>query len=105
MIEPALRNEQLALELADPAAGLLLLDCVLGYGAHPDPAGVLAAGVRSARERRPDLVAIASVTGTPDDPQDFHAQVRALEAAGVVVEADNRAAAALAAAVLGRVGR
>jgi len=105
MIEPVLRNEQLALEMADPAAGLLLFDCVLGYGAHPDPAGVLAAGVAQARARRPDLVAIASVTGTPEDPQDFHAQVRALEAAGVVVESDNRAAAALAVAALGRAGR
>ncbi len=99
MIEPALRNERLAVEMADAAAALLLFDCVIGYGSHPDPAGVLAAGVTAARARRPDLIAIASVTGTPDDPQDLHAQVRALEAAGIVVESDNHAAAALAAAV------
>jgi len=98
MIEPVLRNERLALEMADPAAALLLFDCVIGYGSHPDPAGVLAAGVAAARGVRP-VVAIASVTGTPDDPQDFHAQVRALEAAGIVVESDNHAAASLAAAV------
>jgi succinyl-CoA synthetase alpha subunit len=122
MIEPALRNERLAVELAGPgptrgagapgagtpgagtpgagtpAAALLLFDCVIGYGSHPDPAGVLAAGVEAARCACP-VVAIASVTGTPDDPQDFHAQVRTLEAAGVVVESDNHAAAALAAAV------
>jgi len=105
MIEPVLRNERLAVELADPAAGLLLFDCVLGYGAHADPAGVLAAGVEQARVGRPGLVAVASVTGTPEDPQDFHAQVRRLEGAGVVVESDNRAASALAAAVLERAGR
>jgi succinyl-CoA synthetase alpha subunit len=101
MIEPVLRNERLAVELADPAAALLLFDCVIGYGSHADPAGVLAEGVARARRGR-ELVAIASVTGTPEDPQDFHAQVRTLEAAGIVVEPDNRSAASLAAAVLAR---
>ncbi len=104
MIEPALRNERLEAEMSGAGARLLLFDCVLGYGAHPDPAGVLAAGLERARAlagARP-VVAIASVTGTSDDPQDWHAQVRRLEAAGVTVEADNRAAASLAAAVLVR---
>jgi FdrA protein len=99
MIEPLLRNERLAVEMADPAAALLLFDCVIGYGSHDDPAAVLADGVAEARRTRP-VVAIASVTGTDDDPQDFRAQVRTLEAAGVIVEPDNRSAAALAAAVL-----
>jgi FdrA protein len=105
MIEPALRNERLAAELSDPTVGLLLFDCVLGYGAHADPAGVLAEGLERvrAKARGRNLVAIASVTGTDEDPQDWRAQVRRLEAAGVVVEADNRAAAVLAAAVLTRV--
>ena len=104
MIEPLLRNERLAVEMADPEVGLLLFDCVLGYGAHPDPAGVLAVGVERARTtarcRGREIVAIASVTGTPDDPQDSRAQVRRLAAAGVVVENDNRLAATLAALVL-----
>jgi len=104
MIEPVLRNERLAVEMAGSGARLLLFDCVLGYGAHPDPAGVLAAGLEQARALagpRP-VVAIASVTGTADDPQDWHAQARKLEAADVAVERDNRAAASLAAAVLVR---
>jgi len=106
MIEPALRNERLALEAADPAAGLFLLDCVLGYGAHPDPAGVLVAGLERARAAAGgrDLVAVASVTGTDDDPQDHSEQTRRLAAAGVAVAPDNRAAAALAAAVLAAAG-
>jgi FdrA protein len=104
MIEPALRNERLALEVASPEVGVLLFDCVIGYGSHEDPAGVLAEGVTRARAAVAPraLVAIASVTGTEDDPQGFRSQVRALEAAGIVVEPDNRAAAALAVAVLGR---
>lgn len=108
MIEPALRNERLATEMGDPDVGLLLFDCVLGYGAHPDPAGLLAEGVESARatakSRGRELVAIASVTGTPDDPQDSNAQARRLASAGVSVQPSNHAAAALAAAVLRRIG-
>jgi FdrA protein len=46
------------------------------------------------------VVVVASVTGTPDDPQDSRAQTRTLEEAGIVVAADNRAAAALAAEAL-----
>jgi len=108
MIEPALRNERLAAELGDPDVGPLLFTGVLGYGAHPDPAGLLADGVdrarATARSRGRELVAVASVTGTSDDPQDWNAQVRRLESAGVSVQASNHAAAALAAAVLRRVG-
>lgn len=102
MIEPVLRNERMAVELADPAKGVLLLDCILGFGSHPDPAGVLATGVRSARRARPELLAIASITGTPEDPQGYQKQRATLEAAGVVVMPDNRRAAELAAALLQR---
>jgi hypothetical protein len=107
MIEPALRNEHLAVEMVDPAAALLLFDCVIGYGSHVDPAGVLAGGVDQARRHAPgrELVAIASVTGTDGDPQGYEAQVRRLADAGVTVETDNRRAALFAAAVLGRAGR
>ena len=69
--------------------------------------GVLVAGVEQARAssgRRREIVAIASVTGTPDDPQDSRAQAQKLAAAGIVVAPDNRQAAALAAAVLRRAG-
>jgi FdrA protein len=107
MIEPVLRNERLAVEMADPAAALLLFDCVIGYGSHPDPAGELAAGVEGARRQAHgrELVVIASVTGTAEDPQGYDAQVRRLADAGVTVETDNRRAARLAAAVLGGGGR
>ena len=107
MIEPALRNERLAVEMADPAAELLLFDCVIGYGSHADPAGVLAAGLEQARRRSPgrEWVAVASVTGTAEDPQGYEAQVGRLADAGVTVETDNRRAARFAAAVLGRAGR
>ena len=38
MIDLSLRIERIADAAADPACAVLLLDVVLGYGAHPDPA-------------------------------------------------------------------
>ena len=95
MIEPELRNEHIARAAADPAIGVLLFDVVLGYGAHPDPAGVLIAALKGAQK-----TAIASVTGTEQDPQRWSLQVAALRAAGVHVAPSNAHAARLAAAVV-----
>lgn len=97
MIEPELRNEHLARALRDKEVGVILLDVVLGYGAHPDPAGLLAAVLK--KTRKP---VIASVTGTEGDPQVYSRQVATLERAGVVVAASNAQAARFAAAALRR---
>jgi FdrA protein len=105
MIEPDLRNERLLIEATAPDVGLLLFDLILGHGSHPDPAGVLAAGVERARRAAGrNLIALASVTGTDADPQDAGGQRRILESAGITVLPDNRTAAMGAAALLiGRV--
>ncbi|AXA37154.1 MAG: acyl-CoA synthetase [Candidatus Sumerlaea sp.] len=104
MIEPVLRNERLREEMQDPSVGILLFDCVLGYSAHPDPAGLLAEAVLEAKEtaarRGREVIAIASVTGTDEDPQPAVFQKRELEQAGITVAPDNRHAAQLAAMVL-----
>jgi FdrA protein len=91
MIEPELRNEHVAAALADPKVGIVLVDVVLGYGSHPDPAGILLKNNLSAK------IAIATVVGTEGDPQVFSRQVAALRAAGVVVAPSNAHAAELAA--------
>ena len=49
MIDPSLRLERIAAEARDETCGVLLLDLVLGYGAHQDPADELAEAVRHAR--------------------------------------------------------
>jgi FdrA protein len=41
MIDARLRNEMVVQAAADPETAVILLDVVLGYGAHPDPAGAL----------------------------------------------------------------
>ena len=51
MIDPTLRLEHLARVAADPATGVLLLDVVLGHGAEPDPAALLAPAIEAARAR------------------------------------------------------
>jgi FdrA protein len=97
MIEPAVRAPALDAALADPDVGVVLLDVVLGWGSHPDPASSIVAALRHA-QRRP--LVIASVCGTDEDPQDRSAQAAALAAAGVVVAPSNAQAAELAASAV-----
>jgi len=95
MIEPALRTEHIEKALKDKKVGVLLLDVVIGYGAHADPAGLIASAVVKSRK-----LIIASVTGTEDDPQVYSKQVKTLKSAGVLVADSNAAAARLAALAL-----
>jgi FdrA protein len=104
MIDFSLRGERMAREAADDGCGVILLDVVLGYGAHPDPAGALAPMIRDAKEsaRREGryLAIVASVTGTDEDPQNFTLQRRALEECGVSVLPSNAQAASYAGMLL-----
>jgi FdrA protein len=97
MIEPAVRTSHLEAALADGNVGLVLLDLVLGWGGHPDPAAAVVEAVGRA-PRRP--LVIASVCGTDEDPQNRAAQVAKLEAAGIIVAPSNAQAAALALSAL-----
>src|SRR5216683_2189737 len=90
MIDPAVRDRPIVDALADRAVGVLLIDVVLGYGAHADPAAHL---VRVLGERKDGPLVIASVTGTDGDPQPRSVQVEKLVAAGVAVAESNAEAA------------
>ncbi|MCA9972130.1 MAG: hypothetical protein KC425_18025, partial [Anaerolineales bacterium] len=70
-------------ETADPDVDLILLDVVLGEGAHPDPAGELAPAIAAARQAGKRVAAI--VVGTEDDPQGLPGQIERLAAAGAQV--------------------
>jgi FdrA protein len=98
MIEPAVRDRPLADALADPEVGVILLDVVLGFGGHPDPAGHLA-GVLAGGGHRPLI--LASVTGTDHDPQPRSEQVSKLAEAGVIVAESNADAAMMALTAIG----
>jgi succinyl-CoA synthetase alpha subunit len=100
MIDHRLRNERLRREAADPEVAVILLDVVLGYGAHPDPAAEILPAIRAAREaagRPPAFVAF--VCGTERDPQGLARQEAALAEAGVILAASNAQAARAAAAI------
>jgi succinyl-CoA synthetase alpha subunit len=94
MIEPEIRNEHIARAAADPEVGLILVDVVLGYGAHPDPAGVL---LQSTSKKK---LVVASVTGTEADPQVRSRQVARLREAGVLVAPSNAQAVECAASLV-----
>ncbi|HAE22514.1 MAG TPA: FdrA family protein [Spirochaetaceae bacterium] len=100
MIDPAARAERIAQEGRDPQTAVILMDLVIGYGSHPDPAGACVQAIREARAaaeaRGGYLPVIASVTGTAADPQGYAGQVAKLEAEGVIVMPSNYRAALLA---------
>jgi FdrA protein len=93
MIEPEIRNDHVRRAMADPQVGAILVDVVLGYGAHPNPAEVLCKAIT------PGKSVIASVTGTEQDPQGWSRQAAILREAGVIVAASNAHAAELAASL------
>ncbi len=101
MIDNDLRIRRLLQEARDPEVATIMLDVVIGYGAHPDPAAELGPAVRKARslagENGGDLIVVTSVTGTEQDPQRRSRQVQALEEAGAIVCESNAAAARLVA--------
>jgi FdrA protein len=102
MIDPGLRNERFRREAADPETGVVLLDVVLGYGAHPDPAGELAPLVERALAGRPGgLSVVVALCGAAADPQGLEGQAAALRAAGALVTRSSAQAARLALAAAG----
>ncbi len=106
MIDNTLRVQRLLQEARDPSVAAIVLDVVIGYGAHPDPAADLAPAIIRARElaakKGRTLNIVASVTGTEGDPQGLTRQTKALRQAGAIVLGSNAAAARLAAWIVER---
>jgi FdrA protein len=107
MIDFRLRNDRLLQEAQDPETAVILLDIVLGYGSNMDPAAEIVPTILKARtiaqnEGR-NLVFIASVCGTEQDPQNLALQEKELRNAGVVLTESNAQAALLAAAVIAQI--
>ncbi len=96
MLDHELRIKRLHQEAADPETAIILLDVVLGDGAHPDPASELAPAIAealaSAEQAGRHLHIVAVVVGTDADPQGFDRQVEQLKAAGAQVEFNNETA-------------
>jgi FdrA protein len=101
MIDQSLRLDRLAREADRPGGRVVLLDVVLGHGAHPDPAGELAPAIASAIGSAEDLAVVVSLCGTTGDPQGRDAQAAALVDAGASVHLSNAHAARKAVELLG----
>ncbi len=93
MVDFTLRNKRIRAEALDPETAVILLDVVLGYGAHPDPLSELAPVVREAERHVP---VVCSVTGTDDDPQIRGVVIDGLREAGALVLPSNAAACRMA---------
>jgi succinyl-CoA synthetase alpha subunit len=104
MLDPSLRNRMIVQTGDDPEVAVLLLDVVLGYGAHPDPAGEASQAIVAARAKAQAagryLPVVAFVCGTEDDPQRLSEQEAKLRATGALVTASNAQAARVAALIL-----
>lgn len=95
MIDPEARIDWMRKQVDDRSVAVVLLDVVIGDGAHSDPAGLLAPAAREIIES--GAAVVAYVLGTNSDPQRFDEQRRTLREAGCIVT-ETAARAALAAA-------
>jgi FdrA protein len=100
MIDPAARREIMREQAFGPDVAAVLLDVVIGYGSHPDPAGEIAGTCA-------DIVAsgaavVGYVLGAHDDRQGLDRQRATLAEAGAIVTHSAAQAARVAAMIAGR---
>jgi FdrA protein len=100
MIDPAARAEIMKEQALGPEVAVVLLDVVLGYGSHPDPAGQVAGLCAEIIEG--GAAVVAYVLGTDADPQGLGAQQAKLRHGGVIVTLTAASAARTAAAIAAR---
>ena len=100
MIDQSARIERLLIEAADPQVRVILLDVVIGWGAHSNPAAELAPAIVQAkalaRKRGRQLAVVGFVCGTEADPQVLSQQEALLRKAGMVLASNSANAAWLA---------
>jgi succinyl-CoA synthetase alpha subunit len=102
MIEPSLRNKRIVADALLPDTAVMLMDLELGYGSHPDPAGILIEAVKEAKREMDgrSVLWLASVIGAKCDPQGFSDQTLKLLNEGFIISESNVRAAELAARII-----
>jgi hypothetical protein len=100
IIDPTLRLQHLAGLPVGRTPTVVILDVVLGYGAHPDPAPDTAAAIKQAIGQAAadgaSLAVVVSLTASAGDPQGREHTARLLRDAGASVHASNGAAVRVA---------
>ncbi|HEX7736668.1 MAG TPA: hypothetical protein VF458_17605 [Ktedonobacteraceae bacterium] len=97
MIDPEARLKYLRAAASDPRVGVILLDIVLGYCAHPHPSSIYAPFIQeslhAASQAGRRLRYVVSLCGTLDDPQRLNFQEMRLREAGAETFLSNAEAA------------
>lgn len=108
MMDNELRIRRLEQEANDPEVAVILLDLVLGYGAHEDPAAEMAPAIAhvlaTAQSAGRHLEVFVAVVGTEDDPQGLDRQLSLLHEAGAHVTTHHAEAVRQAGDVVRRLG-
>lgn len=107
MIDSSLRVQRLEQEAKDPEVALILLDIVLGYGSNMDPASDIIPAIvkvkQIAAEAQREIIFVAYVCGSANDPQGYETQTQQFRDAGVLMFRSNVEAAEFSAAVLSQI--
>lgn len=94
MIDPSTRIDRFLQEASDPEVGVILLDFVLGYGAHEDPVGAMLPAIFEAKDLAEKegrhLEILGYVLGTELDEQNLELQIQKLEEAGVTISSSSQ---------------
>ncbi len=98
VFDPELRLKRLRREIADPETAVVLLDFITGPGVARDPFTAVAEVCGA----HPELVFIAAICGSPEDPQDIRRAEKTLREKGVIVTASNHQSARLASAIINK---
>jgi FdrA protein len=88
MIDPSLRTQYVRSVLDDPETAVVLLDVVLGHGAHADPVAELLPLIEET-----EVPVVVSLIGARQDPQGLRTSATRLYEAGASVFTSNAAAA------------
>lgn len=101
MIDQSLRLERLHADGKDPETAVIVLDVILGHGAHADPAAELAPVIAAVD----GPIVVVSLIGSKADPQDLNAQAATLQSAGAHVYTSNAQATRFACDLIAERGR
>lgn len=108
MIDPSLRIERFEQEARDPEVGVILMDFILGFGAHEDPVGVMLPSIIKAKQEAEKagrhLEILGYVLGTDLDTPTLESQVSKLISAGVTHASSSTNAGLLARGFVEKVG-
>ncbi len=106
MIDPSTRSDRFATDI-DGTVAVCLVDIVIGYGAHEDPAAEVANSIADVRRKLQkegkEIVVVASITGTANDPQGLDASKATLEAQDIIVMPSNAQAVRLVQRIMSKV--